>query len=57
MKLLCVDATHAAKSPLLFVMCFRILAVKTELSCDKTLYFHCTENAQSMNQVAYGSFL
>jgi len=37
--LLCVDATNIAKSPLLFVMCFRILAVKTEVSSDNTLFF------------------
>jgi len=37
--LLCVDANQTAKSPLLFVMCFRILAVKTELSFDNTIFF------------------
>lgn len=37
--LLCVGATHTAESPLLFVMYFRILAVKTELSSDNTLFF------------------
>ena len=37
--LLCVDANHTAKYSLLFVMCFRILAVKTELSSDNTLFF------------------
>jgi len=55
--LLCVNANHTAKSPLLFVMRFRILAVKTELSSDNTpFFFYCTENAQGVNQMAHGSF-
>jgi len=37
--LLCVDATHTPESPLLFVMYFRIPAVKTKLSSDNTLFF------------------
>ena len=37
--LLYVDATHTTESSLLFVMCFRILAVKTELFSDNTLSF------------------
>lgn len=37
------------------VIHFRILAGKTELASEKSLYFDFTENGQRMNQVAHGS--
>lgn len=54
-KFLCVDAAHSLKFSMLFVIHFRILAGKTELASEKSLYFDFTENGQSMNQVAHGS--